>query len=860
MSAPDWHRRSAQQALDQLGVDARQGLSDAEAQRRYQAHGANRLDAAPPRSLAGLLADQFKDFMILVLIAAAVISGFVGELADTVAILVIVLLNAGVGLAQSWRADHAVHALKQLSTPVAKVRRDNRQHSIPAHQVVPGDIVVMEAGDQVPADLRLVETAEFYSDESILTGESLPVEKHAQAVDAASPLAERRNMAYKGTLAVSGRAHGLAVATGMGTELGRIAGLLAKQDDVKTPLQIKLAKLGRQLTAVVLLIAALVLAAGLMRGAALLPMLLIALSLAVAAIPEALPAVLTIAMSFGAARMATRQALVRRLPAVETLGSVTRICSDKTGTLTLNRMHVVETWPAKIGDADDALLLRAMALNGDVEAEGVDGPLRGEPTEVALAQAVGAALATTRQQWPRVAELPFDSQRKRMLTVHRRADGEGWLALLKGAPEAVLPRCDAAVSGAFDRVALEAEVERMAAQGGRVIAYAQRELQSLPDSLDALEQGLQFVGLANLLDPPRAEAAQAVASAQAAGIDTLMVTGDHPLTAAAIAAAVGIDTRAGVLTGPQIEALSDAQLRAATAEVRVYARVSPEQKIRIVQALRAAGEVVAVTGDGVNDAPALKAADIGVAMGRGGTDVARESADLVLLDDNFATIIAAIGEGRRIYDNMRKFVKYAITTNSAELLTLLLAPALGLPLPFLPIQILWINLVSDGLPGLALARDPADRDVMTRPPRRPGDGLFARGLGAHVIWMGLFMAGLILLIQAWALRHGVEHAQTVAFTAMTFVQMAQVLAVRAGWQSAFGAELLRNRYLIAAVLATVVAQLGVVYLPWAQALFSTRALSALELSVCVGAALLVFCASEIEKSLVRRGWLYAAAA
>ena len=846
-----WHLRDAHELAREHGVDPALGLAEAEAALRAVQHGPNEIAAGERRTPAALLLDQFKDFMILVLLGAAVVSGLIGDLVDTLAIVVIVLLNALIGFVQAWRADRALAALQQLAAARATVLRGGQRVTIPASRLVPGDIVLLEAGNQVPADLRLMTIAQLRIDESALTGESVAVDKHVRSLsEAGAALGDRLNMAFKGTTAAHGRGTGLVVATGMATELGKVAGLLDRSGELQTPLQQRLAAFGKRLALVVLAICALIFAIGVLRGEPPVLMVLTAVSLAVAAIPESLPAVVTVLLALGARRMVAQNALVRRLPSVETLGSVSTICTDKTGTLTLNRMHAEQLLAEGSARAET---LRAAALCNDAQ-RGADGAWQGDPTETALAELAAAhdvdaaALAQ-----PRIAELPFDAERKRMSTLHRSA--AGFVLYTKGAPESLLPRCTTHWSGAcasaLDHDATMRQAERLAAQGLRVLAFARRELADadLSAGAETVERGLAFIGLVALIDPPRPEAEAAVRDCLAAGITPVMITGDHPATARAIARRLGIvtDADAPVLTGTMLAAMDEAALRARCAEVRVYARVDPAQKIRIVEALQSLGRFVAMTGDGVNDAPALKRADIGVAMGRGGTDVAREAASLVLLDDNFATIVAAVREGRRIYDNIRKFVRYAMTGNSGEIWTLFLAPMLGLPIPLLPIHILWVNLVTDGLPGLALAAEPVERGVMQRAPRPPGESLFADGLWQHVLFIGLLIGGLCLGVQAWALATGHAHWQTMVFTVLTFAQMAHVMAIRSEREPLWRQGLASNLPLLGAVLLTFALQLATIYVPWLQPIFKTEALDADELAICFGAAGLVYLAAEAEK-------------
>lgn len=862
----EWHRCSAEDTLAILRT-TRSGITQEEARRRRSAYGPNALDEAPPRPAARVLVAQFTDFTILVLIAAAVVAGLVGDLTDTLVITAIVVLNGIIGFVQELRSERAMAALRAMAAPSASVLRAGQHEVVAARDLVPGDLVTLEAGAIVPADIRLLDASALRINESALTGESAPVDKATAVIDEQDvPVGDRRNIAHKGTVVTYGRACGVVVATGMRTQFGRIAQLLKDAEAVRTPLQRRLASFGRRLSIVVLVICTIIFTTGLLRGEAALPMFLTALSLAVAAIPEALPAVVTISLALGARKMLARRALIRRLPAVETLGSLTFICSDKTGTLTANQMRVEQYYcdgsctssPART--APWQTLLQAMAISHDATVNAT-GAYIGDPTEIALlsaAQAAGVSRGTAEDQAPRIAELPFDSERKCMTTVHRLADGSV-MSITKGAAEFVVPACvhelRANEEHAANHASLLRVAEKMASVGQRVLALAIRRWPVLPDNVDVtMERQLSFVGLIGMIDPPRAEAEQAIDVCKAAGIVPVMITGDHPATARAIAQRLGILGSDDLeLKGTELAALSDEEFRACAPRVRVYARVSPEQKLRIVTALQSRGEIVAMTGDGVNDAPALKRADIGVAMGIAGTDVAKEASGIVLLDDNFATIVRAVREGRRIYDNLRRFVRYVLTTNSAEIWTIFLAPFLGLPVPLLPIQILWINLITDGVPGLALASEPAERAVMQRPPRPPQESLFARGLGAHAFVVGLLMAGLALAAQAWYFHLGSDKWQTVTMTALCFAQLGHVLAIRSESTSLFTEGLISNMPLLGAVLLTVALQLGIVYVPMLRELFKTVPLSASELVVCITAALIVFIVVEIEK-WARRAW------
>jgi Ca2+-transporting ATPase len=839
-------------------------------------YGPNELKETKKKTPLMMFLDQFKDFMIMVLIAAALISGLIGEVSDTIAIVVILVLNAVIGFVQEYRAEKAMEALKKLASASAVVLRSGIHSHVFSSDLVPGDVVVLEAGNVVPADLRLVEAARLKVEEAALTGESVPSEKHTKPLpDGAIPLGDRMNMAYKGTVITYGRGLGVVTSTGMKTELGNIASMLQGGEEVKTPLQKRLALFGRKLAIAVLVICAVVFVFGLLRGEPPLLMLLTAISLAVAAIPEALPAVVTISLALGAKKMVRRNALIRKLPAVETLGSVTYICSDKTGTLTQNKMTVEEVYAdgkllygsglsssSSEGNTPLISLFRAMALSNDANAD-AEGNLIGDPTETALYEAsrgLGFEKKALEEDFPRKAEVPFDSDRKCMTTFHSRPDG-GYVSFTKGAVDVLLDKTRDMLtsedSRPVDRKEIEKNSDRMAADGLRILCIGMRQWETLPPRMthESVETGLTFLGLAGLMDPPREEAKEAVAMCKAAGIIPVMITGDHPLTAGNIAKRLGITAgdESELITGRELEALSLAEFEERVEHIRVYARVAPEQKLKIVKALQDRGQYVAMTGDGVNDAPALKRADIGVAMGITGTDVSREASSMILLDDNFASIVKAVGEGRKIYDNIRKFIKYLLTTNSGEIWTLFLAPFAGLPIPLLPIHILWINLMTDGLPALALSVEPAEGDLMKRPPRRPMESVFAHGLGIHAIWVGLLMGCTVLATQAWSIHTGHSHWQTMVFTVLCLTQLGHVMAIRSERESLFKMGIWGNKALLGAVLFSFAAQMATIYVPFMNRIFKTEPLSATELVLTLALSSVVFFAVEIEKLVKCKG-------
>ena len=893
----NWHTIETNAALNELASSSETGLTSAQVEESKKKHGANELIERGGRTPWQILWEQITATMVLILIAAAVVAGLLGDTKNTIAILSIVALYALLGFIQEYRAEQAIAALKKMSVPNVRVIRDGKMQELSARELVPGDIIQLETGNVIPADLRLVEAVNLRIQEAALTGESEAIEKHVAALSNEDlPLGDRRNMAYMGTVITQGRGLALVTATGMNTELGKIADMIQAVKQEQTPLQRRLDALGKTLALIGVGIAVLIFILGIIRGDEVRHMLLTAVSVAVAIVPEGLPAVVTITLALGAQRMLQRQALIRKLPAVETLGSVTVICSDKTGTLTENRMTVVVLDVAEhaldlTGDvardgslhatrglgapAQSSLSLAAIggALCNDAKLvdEGDDRfHTMGDPTEGALVVAaakMGYWKSSLDSSFPRAAELPFDSDRKRMTTVHHLGQYDPtvlsgleigdtrYIAFTKGGVDGLLDIASHVWADGKSvplddawRSKIEASNERLARKGMRVLGVGFRLINAIPEIIQTdLEQNITLVGLFGMIDPPRNEVKDAVAIAKTAGIRPIMITGDHPLTAMEIARQLGITDNGRVLTGVELEKITMDELKTMLDDVNVFARVAPEHKLRIVQALQEKGHVAAMTGDGVNDAPALRKADIGVAMGITGTDVSKEASDLVLLDDNFATIVAAVKEGRTIYDNIRKFVRFSVAGNIGKVLVMLIAPFLGKPLPLLPLQLLWLNLLTDGLLGLGMGVENPEKDTMKRKPYSPTEGVFSRGAGVQTIWVGALIGALALGLGSWYYFTDRPEWQTMIFTSLAFMQIFQALASRSDKDSLVKIGVMSNPVLAGMALLVFVLQMAVIYIPALANFFEVIPLRWHDLSIAAGTGLLVFLVMEVSK-------------
>jgi Ca2+-transporting ATPase len=893
----NWHTIETNTALTELNSSSETGLTSVQVEESKKKHGVNELVERGGRTPLQILWEQVTATMVLILVAAAVVAGLLGDTKNTIAILSIVALYALLGFIQEYRAEQAIAALKKMSVPNVRIVRDGKMQEISARELVPGDIIQLETGNVIPADLRLLEAVNLRIQEAALTGESEAIEKHVAALSNEDlPLGDRRNMAYMGTIITQGRGLALVVSTGMNTELGKIADMIQAVKQEQTPLQRRLDSLGKTLALIGVGIAVLIFILGIIRGDEIRHMLLTAVSVAVAIVPEGLPAVVTITLALGAQRMLNRQALIRKLPAVETLGSVTVICSDKTGTLTENRMTVVVLDVAEhaidlTGDvARDGSLHATRGLGSPVQSSlslaAIGGALcndaklvdegddrfhtMGDPTEGALVVAaakMGYWKSSLDSSFPRAAELPFDSERKRMTTVHHLGQydptvlsgleigDKRYIAFTKGGVDGLLDITSHVWADGKSvplddewRSKIEAANERLAKKGMRVLGVGFRLINTIPEIIQTdLEQNITLVGLFGMIDPPRNEVKDAVAIAKAAGIRPIMITGDHPLTAMEIARQLGITENGRVLTGVELEKITMDELKSMLDDVNVFARVAPEHKLRIVQALQEKGHVAAMTGDGVNDAPALRKADIGVAMGITGTDVSKEASDLVLLDDNFATIVAAVKEGRTIYDNIRKFVRFSVAGNIGKVLVMLLAPFLGKPLPLLPLQLLWLNLLTDGLLGLGMGVENPEKDTMKRKPYSPTEGVFSRGAGAQTIWVGVMIGALALGLGSWYYFTDRPEWQTMIFTSLAFMQIFQALASRSDKDSLFKIGVMTNPVLAGMALLVFALQMAVLYIPALANFFEVIPLSLCDLSIAAATGVIVFVVMEVSK-------------
>lgn len=852
----EYHSIALQELYHKLGT-TKGGLSSSQALNRLEKYGKNEIQEKKKINPFAIFANQFKTPLIWILMGAVVVSLFIGEIINASVILVILLLNAILGFAQEYKAERTIEALKSLSSPKARVIRDNREREINAESLVPGDVILIQTGDKIPADSRLIEAINLEAQEAPLTGESNPVNKALVTLSPTTPVADRRNIVYSGTVVTRGRGKAVVVSTGMNSQIGKIAEMIQREEKALTPLQFQLGRFSKLLWILVMAICLIVFTAGILKGEPALKMFLAAVALAVAAIPEGLPAVVTMALSLGTRRMVKRNSLVRKLPSVETLGCTTVICTDKTGTLTKNEMtvkrlfvnnetvEVTGTGYEEKGEFSSnpkrlELLLSIGALCNDAK---IDEAVLGDPTEAALivsASKAGIIKDELEFKHPRIAEIPFESERKRMTTIHK-VKGKR-MAFMKGAPDVVLDLCN--------RISINGKVQRLSAkQKNQIIevneAFSKEALRVLgfaykPITGKVEENNFIFVGLQAMIDPPREEVEGAIEKCQRAGIKVIMVTGDQQNTAMAIAKI--IDLKGKTINGEQLDKISDSEFKKRVEEISVYARVNPVHKLRIIKALEANGHVVAMTGDGVNDAPALKKASIGISMGLKGTDVAKEASDMVLMDDNFASIVNAVEEGRTIYDNIRKFVHYLMSSNLGEVLTIFLAILIGLPLPLIAIQILWINLVTDGLPALALGAEPAAPDIMQRPPRKKTSHIVSiEGASIIVIAGIIMMMGTLGMFKYYLVNFSLVRAQTVAFCTLMMFQMFNVLNSKSDRESIFKISSLSNKWLLGAIMSSVLLQLLVIHTP-INTYFNTVPLSLIEWGyvVLVSASVLVF--------------------
>ncbi|MEH7235547.1 cation-translocating P-type ATPase [Bacillus sp. JJ1562] len=881
-----WYKKSISDLEAELSTNIKIGLTEIEAVERLRRFGPNRFEDHKKASILKMFWDQINSMLIHILIAAAVISAFVGEITDAAIIFIVILLNAVIGVVQESKAEKALEELKKMSTPKAVVKRNGNLKEVPSEEIVPGDIIILDAGRYVPADLRLVETANLQIEESALTGESVPVEKDASIIMGhEASMGDQRNMAFMTTLSTYGRGIGVVVDTGMNTEIGKIAKMLGQQQKETTPLQKKLDELGKFLGIGAIIVSIVIFFIGFFQGREPLDMFLIAVSLAVAAIPEGLLAIVTIVLAMGVQKMIKHHAIVRKLPAVETLGAVSVICSDKTGTLTQNKMTVTTIFMddrfQKIGDIPPEItkshpFFRGITLCNDAQVS--EEQSTGDPTEIALVQAglnIGLFKEALEKNFKRIFELPFDSDRKMMTTVH--TDNGSFISFTKGALESILPRVKAIykdgkiVSFTSDE---EKEIQeasgRMSDKALRVLAVAMKNVPE-NDGLDSnLESDLTFLGLIGMIDPPREEVKASIASCKNAGIQTITITGDHKKTALAIASELGIaNVEQQAMTGQELQALSDLELQEKVKNVRVFARVSPEHKVRIVKALKGNGHIASMTGDGVNDAPSLKQADVGVAMGITGTDVAKGAADIILTDDNFSTIVSAVEHGRNIYQNIKKSVLFLLSCNLGEITALFIGILLGLPAPLTAVQILWVNLITDTLPAIALGLDPDDPDVMKENPRDPKESIFAKGNGSFTVLNGLVIGFITLFAFVEGLRFysgassvftidysyittdALIHAQTMAFITLSISQLFHSLNLRSRKKSIFKVGLFTNKYLIAAICVGIAIQVGLVYIPFFNNVFEIHFLSVNDWLFILGLSIIPVLGNEFAKALKR---------